>query len=63
MTFVPPVFPDSFNMADYFVFSNIEAGRGAKVAIHFEGRAITYAEVADNVMRVARHLVGDGLLP
>jgi benzoate-CoA ligase len=62
MTHVPS-FPDSFNMADYFVFSNIEAGRGKKVAIHFEGRAITYAEVAENVMRVARQLVGDGLLP
>ena len=59
----PPTFPDSFNMADYFVFSNIEAGRGEKVAIHFEGRAITYRQVADNVMRVARNLVGDGLLP
>ena len=59
----PPTFADAFNMADYFVFSNIEAGRGNKVAIHFEERAITYAEVADNVMRVARNLVSDGLLP
>jgi benzoate-CoA ligase len=63
MTHHLPTFPDSFNMADYFVFSNIEAGRGDKVAIHFEGRAITYRELADNVMRVARALVGDGLLP
>ena len=63
MTYQPPTFPDAFNMADYFVFSNIEAGRGDKVAIHFEGGAITYAEVADNVMRVARQLVSDGLLP
>jgi benzoate-CoA ligase len=63
MIYQAPAFPDAFNMADYFVFSNIEAGRGSKVAIHFEGRAITYAEVADNVMRVARNLVGDGLLP
>ncbi len=63
MTHHPPTFPDSFNMADYFVFSNIEAGRGDKVAIHFEDQAISYREVADNVMRVARKLVGDGLLP
>ena len=63
MTHHLPTFPDSFNMADTFVFSNIEAGRGEKVAIHFEGRAITYREVAENVMRVARNLVGDGLLP
>lgn len=58
-----PTFPDSFNMADTFVFSNIEAGRGEKVAIRFEGRAITYAQVAERVMRVARNLVSDGLLP
>lgn len=58
-----PVFPDSFNMADYFVFSNIEAGRGDKIAILYEDQAITYREVAENVLRVARNLVDDGLLP
>src|SRR5690349_20625119 len=58
-----PTFPDSFNMADYFVFSNIEAGRADKTAIHFEGRAITYREVADKVTNIARSLVGHGLLP
>lgn len=50
-------------MADYFVFANIEAGRGKKTAILFEGRAITYDEVAANVTRVAQRLVSDGLLP
>lgn len=63
MSDVAPTFPDAFNMADHFVFSNIEAGREARAAILFEGRTITYREVADNVMRVARHLVGDGLQP
>jgi benzoate-CoA ligase family protein len=58
-----PVFPDHFNMADYFVFSNIEAGRGDKPAILFEGETINYRTVAGNVMRVARKLVSDGLLP
>ena len=47
MTDHPPIFPDTFNMADYFVFSNIEAGRGGKIALHFEGHAITYREVAE----------------
>ncbi|HUJ47648.1 MAG TPA: AMP-binding protein, partial [Rhizomicrobium sp.] len=63
MDFRPPVFPEQFNMADYFVFSNLEAGRGDRTAIHFEGRSITFAEVADKVMQVARNLVADGLLP
>src|SRR4029077_6065332 len=56
-------FPDDFNMADYFVFSNIDAGRGEKTAIYFEGHEISYGEVAENVMRTARNLVADGLLP
>ena len=58
-----PAFPDDFNMADYFVFSNIEAGRGDKTAIRFEGNDISYRTVADKVMAVARKLVSDGLLP
>jgi benzoate-CoA ligase family protein len=59
----PPEFPDAFNMADYFLFSNIENGRGNKTAIVFEGAAIPYRTVADKAMRVARNLVADGLLP
>jgi benzoate-CoA ligase family protein len=59
----PPEFPDQFNMADYFVFANIEAGRGDKAAILFGKRAISYAEVAANVARVAQRLISEGLLP
>lgn len=58
-----PRFPDTFNMADYFVFANVEAGRGENPAILFDGATISHRAVADNVMRVARNLVGDGLLP
>ena len=39
------------------------AGRGEKTAIYFDGLAICYREVAEKVMRVARNLVADGLLP
>jgi benzoate-CoA ligase family protein len=63
MTFRPPSFPDPFNMADYFVFSNLKAGRGEKAAILFDGREITYSAVAAKVLSVARHLIADGLLP
>lgn len=58
-----PTFPDSFNMADYFIFANIAAGRGSKTAIFFENRAISYDEVAENVALVAAQLVNRGLLP
>ncbi len=54
-----PVFPDAFNMADWFLAS----GAPDKTAILFEDRAISYAEVAANVDRVARRLVSEGLLP
>jgi benzoate-CoA ligase family protein len=63
MAFAPPAFPETFNMADYFVFANIEAGRGKKTAIIFEDRKISYDEVAHNVTRVAERLVRAGLLP
>lgn len=53
----------AFNLADYYVFSNIEEGRGAKTAILFEDQAISYSEVADKVSAVAARLIADGLLP
>lgn len=61
--FTPPNFPGMFNMADYFVFSNLAAGRGNKAAILFEDREISYAQLAEQVDRVARRLVSEGLLP
>lgn len=63
MSFCPPEFPDDFNMADYFVFSNLGAGRGSKTAIRYEGREISYTALADAVMQVATNLAADGLLP
>ncbi len=58
-----PSFPDSFNMADYFVLRNVAMGRGNRPAILFDDEAIPYRTVADTVLRIARKLVGDGLLP
>ncbi|MBX3563650.1 MAG: benzoate-CoA ligase family protein [Sphingomonas sp.] len=54
---------EPFNLADYYVFSNIAAGRGAKTAILFEDQAIPYAEVANKVSAVAAQLIARGLLP
>jgi benzoate-CoA ligase family protein len=54
-----PVFPDDFNMADWF----LGVGADDKVAILFENQAINYAEVRAKVDRVARRLVSEGLLP
>ncbi len=48
-----PVFPESFNLAEYFLFDRLREGHGAKVAVRFGGRAYTYQEVADRSRRFA----------
>jgi len=40
------VFPEHFNMADYFLYHNLEEGRANKVCLYFENRKWTYGEVA-----------------
>lgn len=54
-----PVFPDEFNMADWF----LSVGDPDKTAILIEDQAISYAEVREKVDRVARRLITEGLLP
>src|ERR1051325_4984995 len=43
---LPPSFPERFNMADYFVYHNLEEGRENKVCLYFEDATWTYGEVA-----------------
>ncbi|HET9525539.1 MAG TPA: AMP-binding protein, partial [Pyrinomonadaceae bacterium] len=38
-------FPERFNMADYFLYHNIEEGRENKVCLYYEDRSWTYGEV------------------
>jgi benzoate-CoA ligase len=49
--------PDRYNVADDFVDRHIREGRGGQTAISCDGRALTYAEIAELVNRA-----GDGLL-
>ena len=39
-------FPEHFNMADYFLYHNLEEGRENKVCLYFEDQTWTYGEVA-----------------
>ncbi len=55
--------PDRFNAADFFVDSNVQEGRGARTAFHYQGQAFTYQQVSDLVARTAGALLGMGLLP
>ncbi|HEU5459078.1 MAG TPA: benzoate-CoA ligase family protein [Pyrinomonadaceae bacterium] len=39
-------FPERFNMADYFLYHNLEEGRENKVCLYFEDQKWTYGETA-----------------
>jgi benzoate-CoA ligase family protein len=39
-------FPEQFNMADYFLYHNLEEGRTEKTCLYFEGGRWTYGEAA-----------------
>ena len=39
-------FPEHFNMADYFLYHNLEEGRENKICLHFNDQEHTYGEVA-----------------
>lgn len=41
-----PSFPERFNMADYFLYHNMEEGRENKTCLYFEDRKWTYGETA-----------------
>jgi len=41
-----PEFPEHFNMADYFLYHNVEEGRENKVCLYFEDQTYTYSETA-----------------
>jgi len=43
---MPLSFPERFNMADYFLYHNLEEGRENKVCLYFEDRTWTYGETA-----------------
>jgi benzoate-CoA ligase family protein len=39
-------FPERFNMADYFLYHNLEEGRENKTCLYFENQTFTYGETA-----------------
>ena len=56
-------FPETFNLADYFLFDRQQEGKGGNVAIRFGHRSWTYDEVADRSLALAHYLVEAGLRP
>jgi benzoate-CoA ligase family protein len=51
-----PDFPEHFNMADYFLYHNLEEGRENKVCLYFEDQTYTYGETARMSNRVGNAL-------
>src|SRR5262252_7354878 len=39
-------FPEQFNMADYFLYHNVEEGRENKTCLYFKDQTYSYGEVA-----------------
>jgi benzoate-CoA ligase family protein len=55
--------PESLSLARFFLDHNLEQGRADKTAIRFEGRSITYAEIARDSHRLAHALAAMGVEP
>ncbi len=49
-------FPEHFNMADYFLYHNLEEGRENKLCLYFEDQTYTYGETARVSNRVGNAL-------
>jgi benzoate-CoA ligase family protein len=54
-------FPERFNLADYFLYHNLEEGRENKVCLYFEDKNWTYAQAAQMSNRVGNALRELGL--
>jgi len=55
------VFPERFNIADYFLYHNLEEGRENKPCLFFQDQSFTYGEVARMSNRVGNTLRDLGL--
>lgn len=54
-------FPEKFNMADYFLYRNLEEGREGKTCLYFDDESYTYGETALESNRVGNALRALGL--
>jgi benzoate-CoA ligase family protein len=58
---MPVNFPERFNMADYFLYHNLEEGRENKTCLYFRDRTYTYGDAARMSNRVGNALRELGL--
>src|SRR5687768_1405981 len=57
----PPVFPERFNMADYYLDARVREGRGDRVAVRVGERSWTYRDVHELAHRAADALSKRGI--
>src|SRR6266403_1786823 len=58
---MPIEFPERFNMADYFLYHNLEEGRENKLCLYFKDRTYTYGEAARMSNRAGNALRAAGV--
>src|SRR5712664_3416225 len=51
-----PQFPERFNMADYFLYHNLEEGRENKICLYYEDQTFSYGDTARMSNRVGNAL-------
>jgi benzoate-CoA ligase family protein len=56
-----PVFPESFHLADYFLFDRLSEGLGHKTAVLYGERAYSYEYIAQRTRRTSGLLVQSGV--
>ncbi|WP_256289285.1 acyl-CoA synthetase [Halobellus inordinatus] len=56
-------YPEEINVAEQLVDRHVEEGRGDNVAIRFEDREITYAELQERVNRLGNAFLDQGVEP
>jgi benzoate-CoA ligase family protein len=58
-----PVFPDAFNLADYFLFDRLREGDGDRVAVRYGERRYSYEQCAARARALANTLRAVGVAP
>src|SRR5436190_9464960 len=58
---MPIEFPERFNMADYFLYHNVEEGRENKTCLYFRDQSFTYGDAARMSNRAGNALLEAGV--
>ncbi len=60
---MPPVFPETLNLADYFLFDRLAEGLSARPAVRYGQRVYSYSDVAGRARSLAAYWRDLGIAP